>query len=168
MCIRDRHCNQTGFALILEPLLSMRSSQVTHQSRWDPSLPRDLTYLDTDDIVVSTTNYLNFSESGLWGRFTLSMKAHQKWNIAAQVGLGISIVLAILATWMLMTYIVPKLIFFHQEKGSVLPAYFQMPLNVCEITTRYWYLWTPILLSLIHIWRCRRSYACRSRWSPYH
>ena len=23
-------------------------------------------------------------------------------------------------------------------------------------------------LSLIHIWRCRRSYACRSRWSPYH
>ena len=25
-----------------------------------------------------------------------------------------------------------------------------------------------INLSLIHIWRCRRSYACRSRWSPYH
>ena len=23
-------------------------------------------------------------------------------------------------------------------------------------------------LSLIHIWRCRRSYLCRSRWSPYH
>ena len=23
-------------------------------------------------------------------------------------------------------------------------------------------------LSLIHIRRCRRSYACRSRWSPYH
>ena len=23
-------------------------------------------------------------------------------------------------------------------------------------------------LSLIHIWRCRRSYACRSRWWPYH
>ena len=28
-------------------------------------------------------------------------------------------------------------------------------------------LW-PHSLSLIHIWRCRRSYACRSRWSPYH
>ena len=27
---------------------------------------------------------------------------------------------------------------------------------------------TAIILSLIHIWRCRRSYACRSRWSPYH
>ena len=27
-------------------------------------------------------------------------------------------------------------------------------------------LW--LRLSLIHIWRCRRSYACRSRWSPYH
>ena len=23
-------------------------------------------------------------------------------------------------------------------------------------------------LSIIHIRRCRRSYACRSRWSPYH
>ena len=23
-------------------------------------------------------------------------------------------------------------------------------------------------LSLIHIWRCRRSHKCRSRWSPYH
>ena len=27
---------------------------------------------------------------------------------------------------------------------------------------------TCLRLSLIHIWRCRRSYACRSRWSPYH
>ena len=25
-----------------------------------------------------------------------------------------------------------------------------------------------ICLSLIHIWRCRRSTLCRSRWSPYH
>ena len=25
-----------------------------------------------------------------------------------------------------------------------------------------------IILSLIHIWRCRRSTLCRSRWSPYH
>ena len=24
------------------------------------------------------------------------------------------------------------------------------------------------LLSLIHIWRCRRRRECRSRWSPYH
>ena len=29
--------------------------------------------------------------------------------------------------------------------------------------------WTMnISLSLIHIWRCRRSTLCRSRWSPYH
>ena len=26
----------------------------------------------------------------------------------------------------------------------------------------------PADLSLIHIWRCRRSTLCRSRWSPYH
>ena len=25
-----------------------------------------------------------------------------------------------------------------------------------------------VKLSLIHIWRCRRGYWCRSRWSPYH
>ena len=28
--------------------------------------------------------------------------------------------------------------------------------------------WTVPALSLIHIWRCRRSTLCRSRWSPYH
>ena len=27
---------------------------------------------------------------------------------------------------------------------------------------------TTCRLSLIHIWRCRRSTLCRSRWSPYH
>ena len=27
---------------------------------------------------------------------------------------------------------------------------------------------TLLPLSLIHIWRCRRSTLCRSRWSPYH
>ena len=32
-----------------------------------PSLPGDLTYLDTDYTVVSTANSLNFSESGWWG-----------------------------------------------------------------------------------------------------
>ena len=30
------------------------------------------------------------------------------------------------------------------------------------------YFYGKLNLSLIHIWRCRRSYACRSRWSPYH
>ena len=29
-------------------------------------------------------------------------------------------------------------------------------------------LWTTLVLSLIHIWRCRRVTVCRSRWSPYH
>ena len=28
--------------------------------------------------------------------------------------------------------------------------------------------WKWLWLSLIHIWRCRRSTLCRSRWSPYH
>ena len=84
------------------------------------------------------------------------MKADQKWNIAAQAGLGISIVVAVVATWVLMTYIVPKVIFFHQEKGSLIPTYAQMPINVGEITTRYWYLWSPILFGAIgwFEWKC--------------
>ena len=84
------------------------------------------------------------------------MKADQKWSIAAQAGLGISIVVAVVATWVLMTYIVPKVIFFHQEKGSLIPTYAQMPINVGEITTRYWYLWSPILFGAIgwFEWKC--------------
>jgi len=84
------------------------------------------------------------------------MKADQKWNIAAQAGLGISIVVAVVATWVLMTYIVPKVIFFHQEKGSLIPTYAQMSINVGEITTRYWYLWSPILFGAIgwFEWKC--------------
>ena len=34
-------------------------------------LPGDLTYLDTDNTVVSTTNSLNFPESGWWGTLDL-------------------------------------------------------------------------------------------------
>ena len=30
------------------------------------------------------------------------------------------------------------------------------------------YVCAQCILSLIHIWRCRRSTLCRSRWSPYH
>ena len=36
-----------------------------------------------------------------------------------------------------------------------------------ETDTMNTFRWN-LALSLIHIWRCRRSYACRSRWSPYH
>ena len=37
------------------------------------------------------------------------------------------------------------------------------------VVVYYLFLSTIIsYLSLIHIWRCRRSTLCRSRWSPYH
>ena len=39
-------------------------------------------------------------------------------------------------------------------------------LYIPKPTTYHHYLY--IYLSLIHIWRCRRSTLCRSRWSPYH
>ena len=52
--------------------------------------------------------------------------------------------------------------------GSLRPLIPPMPTTDYSIHphacmyTRVW------LLSLIHIWRCRRSTLCRSRWSPYH
>ena len=36
--------------------------------------------------------------------------------------------------------------------------------NRKTVCSCYW----ALRLSLIHIWRCRRSTLCRSRWSPYH
>ena len=36
-------------------------------------------------------------------------------------------------------------------------------MSVCACTCMH-----VCLLSLIHIWRCRRAVTCRSRWSPYH
>ena len=51
--------------------------------------------------------------------------------------------------------------------------------SICHTREKPWYrvhrvtsrrqMMGPLLqLSLIHIWRCRRSTLCRSRWSPYH
>ena len=78
---------------------------------------------------------------------------------------------------------VHETVFFHRAGrrrgvGATLDktAYNCMLYNCLE-----WYKWvltnlyhdrqlynTTLYLSLIHIWRCRRSTLCRSRWSPYH
>ena len=51
-------------------------------------------------------------------------------------------------------------------------SYFNKIRRICCVNTRIQtlkvWLKSVLPLSLIHIWRCRRSYACRSRWSPYH
>eukprot|EP00826_Nyctotherus_ovalis_P017909 TRINITY_DN15300_c0_g1_i1.p2 TRINITY_DN15300_c0_g1~~TRINITY_DN15300_c0_g1_i1.p2 ORF type:complete len:100 (-),score=2.79 TRINITY_DN15300_c0_g1_i1:17-316(-) len=45
----------------------------------------------------------------------------------------------------------------------------QLDIDPKQILTRkHVKLILEILLSLIHICRCRRSTLCRSRWSPYH
>ena len=47
----------------------------------------------------------------------------------------------------------------------------QLIANQHGATCRIWQRWglkSQPNLSLIHIWRCRRSTLCRSRWSPYH
>ena len=61
------------------------------------------------------------------------------------------------------------------SRPAVLPPFIVCRLNgasTCIIVYIAVVFYTPIcvhlLLSLIHIWRCRRSTLCRSRWSPYH
>ena len=63
------------------------------------------------------------------------------------------------------------------SKNSVIAVWgiINMVLGICgnlmtivAIPFSMWKRRHGIYLSLIHIWRCRRSYACRSRWSPYH
>ena len=41
-------------------------------------------------------------------------------------------------------------------------------LATSTLTKHLFRMITDLNLSLIHIWRCRRSTLCRSRWSPYH
>ena len=47
----------------------------------------------------------------------------------------------------------------------VVPCGFKKRRKKGRCLKRSWAAWD---LSLIHIWRCRRNSACRSRWSPYH
>ena len=41
-----------------------------------------------------------------------------------------------------------------------------LPTYRCHSFRSTWAIYS--MLSLIHIWRCRRIERCRSRWSPYH
>ena len=67
------------------------------------------------------------------------------------------------------------LAFLREKKTTCLSVGVKLYLRVHLLLFSYicdWYTWEKraiiIYLSLIHIWRCRRSTLCRSRWSPYH
>jgi hypothetical protein len=62
----DRFRKKRGKELSL--LLRRRESKLFIDTIYREIVKRDLTSLDTDYTVVSTTNSLNFSESGWWGR----------------------------------------------------------------------------------------------------
>ena len=56
---------------------------------------------------------------------------------------------------------------------SKIPSPIYSTLEYLYIDTKHFNVWLTFskwerFLSLIHIWRCRRSTLCRSRWSPYH
>ena len=66
------------------PSLPPQSFHINHQSRWDPSLPGDLTYLDTDYTVVSTTNSL----TNLWIQSGKSQKpTDSNWDSVEKIGM---------------------------------------------------------------------------------
>ena len=65
----------------------------------------------------------------------------------------------------------PLNLLFFDHKGPCLyfitcdtPGHKRKPLSLLLFYSTL----SPLNLSLIHIWRCRRSTLCRSRWSPYH
>ena len=60
----------------------------------------------------------------------------------------------------LMKQLFTSLVRLHLEYGNVVwHPYLKKDIDILESVQH---------LSLIHIWRCRRSTLCRSRWSPYH
>ena len=59
--------------------------------------------------------------------------------------------------------------FIRRSWYSVPPdLYVTISCHIKKMVVGMTHLIAALILSLIHIWRCRRSYACRSRWSPYH
>ena len=57
----------------------------------------------------------------------------------------------------------PLVSFDHIPNHSVTDS-----LYIPEFSSHFSLPYLHNILSLIHIWRCRRSTLCRSRWSPYH
>ena len=59
-----------------------------------------------------------------------------------------------------------------EKKGDPLSIFLRMRsyavFPVCSYTIIVSATYPTQSLSLIHIWRCRRTPRCRSRWSPYH
>ena len=55
-------------------------------------------------------------------------------------------------------------IFLRKARFSLLSSY----RNFFFFLKKKIYYCATYVLSLIHIWRCRRYAVCRSRWSPYH
>ena len=51
--------------------------------------------------------------------------------------------------------------YFYYTRGSKQNLYVLRATKTCRCNSLR-------ILSLIHIWRCRRIERCRSRWSPYH
>ena len=52
--------------------------------------------------------------------------------------------------------------------GPKLVTIFRLCSTCPSLSWRFHVMVAGCNLSLIHIWRCRRSTLCRSRWSPYH
>ena len=104
-----------------------------------------------------------FTFAGL-GLFLLNLPINSKIWLKSISSLNLFIYLCLLLI------LIGDLIYFDEVKrhlgDDLLLAIDDADFVIDIAIKEYWYL--LITLSLIHIWRCRRSTLCRSRWSPYH
>ena len=101
-----------------------------------------------------------------WSTESLQMRACLKLNKKVLAYTGINAFVWTLELLTLMEMNCNKLARKLQYSSLMFDRFFVRIAVKCQLKLR-----TKILyknLSLIHIWRCRRSTLCRSRWSPYH
>ena len=127
------------------------------------------------DTTVSDLCHWLYLRLGWITPFLQSAFASQQWGVSSITTLIIS---ARASSSILNSFILSKRAWASiQEKVVAITARWNMmgwtyPFRVGLLATLLGWtivlILTQVYLSLIHIWRCRRSYACRSRWSPYH
>ena len=140
----------------------------------DKRLRQTLLELDSDDTFVKPFHWCSISQA--YTEFYMLKTSQGQW-------LWMCIVIFIRMLKALNTYthnkpcsrlihLISRLINIYSR---LTPYYSRLSLCLrCIPTLCFWFVCTIsrlsnlYSLSLIHIWRCRRSTLCRSRWSPYH
>ena len=138
---------------------------------------------NTHKVVATSLVAIAFLLNAVCIMFTGRIAYHRpKWPNVLLVHVGIidmCVLLLVLLPGTITLYLPEtlNLLQFCQFQGTVLNAWYiiEFVLLAQIMFDRYFAISHPFVyskrilnLSLIHIWRCRRSTLCRSRWAPYH